>query len=65
MSKRHKNKVVQQERLEISRECSDRREHYTNLLVWGHCTRCLRAFSLPNDDTKVFERLNNLVASGV
>jgi hypothetical protein len=66
MSRRHKNRAAKKEVKEAAeRECFDRREHYTNLLIWGHCTKCMRAFSLPADDTKVFVRLENLVNAGV
>lgn len=47
------------------RECTNRRDHYVNLLVNGHCHKCLRAFSLPENDEKAFDRLNAIKAKEI
>lgn len=51
-------------RVEILERCADR-NHMTNLLIWGGCTACRRVMPVPNDDTPVFERLENLKQLGV
>jgi hypothetical protein len=51
-------------KVDVPEFCKDR-NHLGGLLIRGYCPSCLRTISLPNDDTKVFERLENIKKLGV
>jgi hypothetical protein len=46
--------------VKVEYDTCESRGHWVDLLIWGGCTSCLRAFTVPNENSKVFERLENI-----
>lgn len=64
MAYAHKDNPLNGVRVEVKKDC-ERKSHYVDMLIWGACTGCRRVIPMPNDTTKVFERLSNLKKLGV